>query len=92
MEGAFYRKQKASGKHLKSKFVNKSDICVNFKLDSTDHEPDFGLLEPRIRRTRGEGIPGLRVERIGGRGVQDCPDPVCVGHGSQLLGPSQPPS
>lgn len=47
----------------KSKFVNKGDICVNLKLDSTDHEPDFGLLEPRLQKTRGEGIPGLRVER-----------------------------
>lgn len=46
-----------SGRHLvqeveslrkvpKFKFVNKSDICVNFKLDSTNHESDFGPLDP----------------------------------------------
>lgn len=30
----------------KFKFVNKSDICVNLKLDSTNHESDFGPLDP----------------------------------------------
>lgn len=30
----------------KFKFVNKSDICVNLKLESTNHEPDFGTLDP----------------------------------------------
>lgn len=56
---AFYRKQSLR-KVPKSKFVNKGDICVNLKLDSTDQTMNLtlGSSSQDCRKLEGRAFQG----------------------------------